>query len=677
MAKILDYFSKKIDTFLDRHKINYKEIKTNSNTFAISNLSNFYKRTLGDDDNILEKIDDLALMHNDPIIFNALEMFVDDSLTFSPITQKRIWPAIKNKKQQKIIEQLFADLNIDEDSWGHMARLAMYGNCPIRIYYKNDDFSGGISSIEIEEDLFRYLPIEVNGVLVKWIDKYTDKYLEPFEIIFGRINIVNKFNIIDNYYSVSFNSNRSRESGELIKNTFRYGTSLFENSRRIWRQLRLLEDNMILTRLNRTPIVRIYKVRTEGMSPKTAGEMLDFYTELITSRDKRLSIDDNLLKENYAQIGFGENIILPVEEKGDIEVDEFGGEAEVGHIVDVEYFEDKFYGSLKIPKELLIGKEDRGLNIGDNSLSRKEIQYARRVKKLQFGGIKMYKTIAFYNLLSLGEDIEYEDVNVLMNVVSSAEDEEFKNALETSIDNVDSFIDLITNIKDFLVDNKIDEKSRTYLLDYLTTRILNSNDFNWKEFFNDMINNLESEDKDDEDFTTEDKLIISKNILSKIKIYSESEKYIKRIPRFEADLNIKYSKRSLKNEDTRMKFILEKYNNLELKNINTILDQVSHFDISIFNLKYENTMIDVNRYKVKNRIIKSNIKESDIIFMENVFDVKHIMKNPQNNSVVLYEIDNKYYCNYSNGCKLFKNYIDHIKNKSIDILQLEDIQKNK
>lgn len=696
-SKIQDYFSRKIKGFFDTTGIDYKKIK-NDNLLSISKsfVSSYYYRTLGQDNSILDRIQDFCLMYKDPIVFSALEMMVDDSLCFSPITQKRVWPALKNKKHNKIIEELFDDLDINEKSWEHVARLAMFGNCPIRLYYLNDDFSGGITNIEIEDDMFRYIPIEINGVLIKYIDKYTDSLLEPFQVLFAKINIVNDYNIVNNYYNIDIQRKSviENDKGNRVKQTFKYGTSMFENSRRLWRQLKLLEDNLILTRLDRAPVIRFFKVKTEGMNSKSAKDMMDFYSDLMNVEDRRLSVDDDLLKGTYGQASFGTNIMFPIEQKGDIEIDQYGGEVDVTSILDIDHFWAKFCSSLKVPLEYLgLDKNHSLFPTGEGKLQRKEIQYARRVKKLQFGGVKLYKDLAFYHLLSLKEDVEYKDIDILMNIVSTAEDEEFKNGLTSSLDNVTKFIELIDDVKQFLVTNNVDESERDYLLDYLTTKILNSNDFDWKDFLTDILKKQEEivpevtttditgdetlnqdEIKDKNKKITEakraKKRFMIENILPKLTKIFEDVKYKVNIPAFSFDNNMKYCRNCFK-EKSNIKQVhyIKEEKRLPITEIKKILESSQSFHLSVFDLNYKSIDIDVNNYNV---ITKENKKVDikDIFFMEEIFDFKYIMNSNEDPKIQLYEVNNILYCNFFNSCRLFKNYLEKKENK-FEILKLD------
>jgi hypothetical protein len=692
--KIQSFFNKKIDGFLKKNKLDYSEIKTRAASLAVSRSSvfSYYDNYINSNNNVVSKMNDFLLMMEDPIISNALEIHVDDACQYSPITRKRVWPSLKKKNQNKMVQDLFDDQNIDEDSWEHLNRLGMFGNCILRLRYKNPDFSGGVENIEIEEDIFRYIPIELNGILVKYIDKYTDELLEPFEVVFGKINILARCTIMNNFYNLNIQQKQNQKF--VIKNTFKYGTGLFENSRRIWKQIKLLEDNLILARLDRTPTIRIFKVKTFGMQQDAAVDMIDFYSDLLAKTNRRLTLDDDALKNMTGQIGYGENIMLPVEDKGDIEVQEFGGDTEVKGIVDVDLFTKKFYASLKTPLEWLGLDSDKSFTIGDGGLLRKEIQYARQVKKLQFSALKMYSEVAFYHLLSLGEEIDYNEVTILMNIVSTAEDEEFKSALKNSIENVNGFVELINNIKEFLLNNQVEQGTQDYLLDYLTTRILNNNDFNWKEFFKDMMINqkpeqidkqnsdndiVDNSDEEVKDQTESRRLIIEeirqKNIPLNLALHLETVNTLSIIPKFGADKNIKYIKDSLQKSDKRYKVIFEDANNkikkLRVEDFKDITERTTDFDIGVFNLNYDPRNINFSLYDVV-KTEDRKINQDELLFTQNVFNIKQIMNTNIDNKITFFELNNKVYCDYLNGCKYFKNVLeDKINNYHVISLKLK------
>ena len=471
--------------------VNFKKFINNPSLILNQTfLRNFYYKYIGIDENdIITKAGDFQAMFRDPILSNALGLIVDDAIAMSGNTGKRIWSVADDESTQKNNDELFNLLGIQEKIEFIATKLGLLGNCPVRIYYQNEeqtaegswDVSGGISYIEIEENIYRYIPIEIQGVLVKYYDRYRNQILEPFQVKFFKLNSVVDYQVFDNYYNISLNS----INYNLSRNTFRYGTSLFENVRRLWRQLKLLEDNMILTRMERSGKVRIFKVGVNADSkPQDVQDLLDFYATLLTTDNRVASLTDDIMKSNPAQAGFGTNIILPKYGDQDISIDDFGGDAEVADIVDIDYFRKKFYAALKVPASFLGMTDDLPGSLGESALVRLEIRYARMVKKMQYALQQGMKDILFWHNMSLDHAVNYEDFDVMMAVVSTAEDEEQKSALKSSVETVQGLTQLLNDLQAMVAGGTLTQQGQDNLFDYISRNIMNTVDFNWKDFFN-------------------------------------------------------------------------------------------------------------------------------------------------------------------------------------------------
>ena len=445
-------------------------------------LSSYYFGYLGYDDNdAMSKMSDFQAMYKDPIIYNALKLIVGDATNYSPVVKKKIWSIASDEGIQNLIDTMFQDTDLQTKIQQICSRMCLIGSAFIRLYYQQNNSEGGISYIEIEENLFRYLPIEINGVLIKWFDKYLNKFLEPFEVVPFKINEMVNYQNLDSYYNIKANVSQN----EITRNTFKYGVSFFENVRRLWKQLKLLEDNMILTRMQRSASVRIFKVPlNEDVKPQDASDIIDYYSQLLNTDNRSISLADDMLKDNPAQIGFGTNIILPTVRGQDITMEKIEAETDVANIVDIDYFKQKFYAALGIPPVFLgIGEELPG-SMGESALIRLEIQYARMVRTVQFELIKGVKNMVYYHLLSLGKGVNFEDFDVVMNIISTAEDEEYKNSMSTATDTLEKFVGIVNSLKELTTG--MDEESYDSLMDYISQRMLSLNDFNFKNIIDHM-----------------------------------------------------------------------------------------------------------------------------------------------------------------------------------------------
>ena len=88
-------------------------------------------------------------------------------------------------------------------------------------------------------------------------------------------------------------------------------------------------------------------------------------------------------RSDPSPIPINSNIYLPTRDgKGDVTVESIGDGVDVQSIVDVDYFTDKLFASLKVPKQYLGFAESLG-SMGNNSLVKQDLRYARSVSRVQ------------------------------------------------------------------------------------------------------------------------------------------------------------------------------------------------------------------------------------------------------------------------------------------------------
>ena len=692
-------FDKKVDELINVDVYNKTKIKKmkdiidkkSKQTLLLSQefLPKFYHKYINTEEDIISKINDYESMYKDPILSMALEHVVDDITQYSSITKKRIWTVGNDVNLVDINEEFYSNINLNEHIWLIAMKTAMVGTCFVRLYYKNTDYTGGIKFIEIENNVLRYIPLEFNGVLIKYYDKYTSELLEPFEVVVFRVNTMNDSRVFDDYYDVRVSQNNGSSPNKMI-NTFAYGSSFYENVRRIWKQRILVEDSLLLARLENAPKTTFFKLAVNGLTEEDSSSMVDHYADLLSYDHKTINDVENIIRGNDSSLGYGAKIILPIGEVGDLSIEEKGGDTEIAPLYDLERLDRIFYASLRVPPAFLGMTEDLPGALGESALLRLEIRYARVAKKLQYAIMSGCKSISYYNYLSLNLPIDYEkDFDVVMNVISTAEEEESKSIFNSSIEGFNSFIDVLTSVKEIMTDEAINKDSLKDLIKFLTNKILNINDFDWNGFFDNYIEEKpegESESGDDEldEFAEEEpsagekdffankkrtkKPILEgktarmffemseynrKKLLNNINTFISRQKY--NIPKFAYNNNLK-SMKELLSKDNNSGYIVEhmkKNEKLKIQeDFNKIIkNNIKMFDISVFDVKKENFDIS-NNYEIKETISKK-VKIKDIIHTEDIYCVEDII-NSNYDKLTLYEYNKKYYVNYLNGCRLFK-----------------------
>ena len=191
-----------------------------------------------------------------------------------------------------------------------------------------------------------------------------------------------------------------------------YGTSMLEKARRIWKQLLLCEDAMLIYRVSRAPERRVFKVFVGNMDDKD----VDAYVQRVAGKFKRDQIADpktGNVDMRYNQLAVDQDYFIPVRDAGAPDpITTLAGAANLAEIADIEYIQKKLVTALRIPKAYL-GFEEA---VGDGkNLSLLDIRFARTINRIQKSMIAELNKIAIIHLFLLGFEDELTNFSISLN----------------------------------------------------------------------------------------------------------------------------------------------------------------------------------------------------------------------------------------------------------------------
>jgi hypothetical protein len=182
-----------------------------------------------------------------------------------------------------------------------------------------------------------------------------------------------------------------------------YGTSMLEKSRRIWKQLLLSEDAMLIYRTSRAPERRVFKVYVGNMN----DDDVEAYVQRVANKFKREQIVDSKtgnVDMRFNQMAVDQDYFIPVRDPAQPNpIDTLPGAQNLSEIADIEYIQKKLVTALRIPKAFL-GFEEV---VGDGkSLALQDIRFARTINRIQKSMIQELNKIAIVHLFLLGFEEE-------------------------------------------------------------------------------------------------------------------------------------------------------------------------------------------------------------------------------------------------------------------------------
>jgi hypothetical protein len=198
-----------------------------------------------------------------------------------------------------------------------------------------------------------------------------------------------------------------------------YGTSMLDKIRRIWKQLLLAEDAMLIYRTSRAPERRVFKIFVGNMDDKD----IEPYVQKVANKFKRQPISDpsnGQVDMRYNQMAVDQDYFVPVRDPSQtMPIETLPGAQNLGEIADIEYIQKKMLAALRIPKAFL-GFEEV---VGDGkNLALMDIRFARTINKIQKSLIQELNKVALIHLYLLGMEDELNNFTLSLTNPSSQSD---------------------------------------------------------------------------------------------------------------------------------------------------------------------------------------------------------------------------------------------------------------
>jgi hypothetical protein len=325
-----------------------------------------YNPTLNYQSMRLQLYSDYEAMDTDPIIAAALDIISDESTTRNEYGDVLNINS-SDENVRKVLQNLFYDvLNIEFNLATWVRNMCKYGD----MYLK----------MEVSEKfgVYNVIPLSVYEVVrEEGTDpenpSYTRFTLDPNGLASGATNTIRRDQFsLENYEIAHFRLLTD-------SNYLPYGRSYLEPSRKVFKQLMLMEDAMLIHRIMRAPEKRVFYINIGNTDPdKVEQFMADTANKMRKTPYIDQSTGDYNLKFNIQNMT--EDFFIPIRgNDASTRIDTTKG-LDYDGTGDIEYLKAKMMAALKIPKPFL-GYEE-GVE-GKSTLAGMDIRFARTVERIQ------------------------------------------------------------------------------------------------------------------------------------------------------------------------------------------------------------------------------------------------------------------------------------------------------
>ena len=345
-----------------------------------------YNPTLNYSSMRLQLYSDYEAMDYDSLIAPALDIISEES-TLKNEYGDVLTIKSSNENVKRVLHNLFYDvLNIEFNLPSWVRQMCKYGDFYLHL------------QISEKFGIYNVLPLSVYQVV-------REEGMDPENPSYVQFILDPNGLSQSNTYSARRSDQMKLENYEVAHfrllsdaNYLPYGRSYLEPARKVFKQLILMEDAMLIHRIMRAPEKRIFYMNVGGIPP---NEIDQFMERTVAKMKKTPYVDQNTgdynLKFNIQNMT--EDFYIPVRGNDASTKIETTKGLDYDGTTDIEYLKNRMLAALKIPKAFL--GYDENLE-GKSTLAAMDIRFARTIERLQRTIVSELHKIALVHLYTQG-----------------------------------------------------------------------------------------------------------------------------------------------------------------------------------------------------------------------------------------------------------------------------------
>jgi hypothetical protein len=194
-------------------------------------------------------------------------------------------------------------------------------------------------------------------------------------------NIGNRFGVNQTQWAIDAEHVIHLSMSEGMDNNFPFGNSLLESIFKVYKQKELLEDAIIIYRVQRAPERRVFYIDVGNMPSHLAMSFVERVKNEVNQRriPSVTGGGQTVVDASYNPLSINEDYFFPQTSEGrGSKVEILPGGTNLGEIDDLRYFTNKLFRALRIPSSYLpTGPDDGGSSFNDGRVGTAYIQELR------------------------------------------------------------------------------------------------------------------------------------------------------------------------------------------------------------------------------------------------------------------------------------------------------------
>lgn len=350
-----------------------------------------YTRTIYYDTDRISAYNDFRAMDMSPEIAAALNIIRDECITRGE-KGKILDIFSENSRVKTVLEDLFYNrLDIDFALKLWIRDLLKYGDFFLHLHIDKNEGIYDVMALPSEE-VHREEGFDgkTDNIRFRW--ETTGDYFEDWQVAHFR----------------------------LLEDTRKlpYGRSILDPARKLWKQLQLAEDSMLVYRITRAPERRVFYIDVGNLEH---ADVAQFIQQFQIQLKKQPIVDQRTGNINlkYNPMNVTEDYFIPMRAEKSSRIETLPGASNLGDIQDIEYLQNKLFASLQVPKNYLNYGESLP---GGSTLSQQDLRFARTINTIQQAILAELKRIANIHLYFNGFRDDIDNFTLTLNNPSTQQE---------------------------------------------------------------------------------------------------------------------------------------------------------------------------------------------------------------------------------------------------------------
>jgi len=317
---------------------------------------------------------DYERMDQEAEVGAALDIYSDDA-TQENTRQELFELNTDNQVLKREVDRFIKQCRLDKHIWDIVRNVAKYGDCFVENVVDLNNIEKGIMRLKVLNPNYIFRVEDKYGYLKEFLQEIPSRR-SATDASQTFIPDKKKKNIIKLNKDQIVHFRRMTSDSDY----YPYGKGVLAYAVRIFKSLMMMEDAMLIYRIQRAPERRAFYLET-GNLPQSKVEA---FVERIKAKFKKQPMwnaGTNSIDYQYNPLTVEEDFFIPIRNGQGTKIDVLPGAQNLGETDDVKYFRDKLLAALKIPKDFIVEKDkspERKAN-----LSQLDVKFAKAVQRLQ------------------------------------------------------------------------------------------------------------------------------------------------------------------------------------------------------------------------------------------------------------------------------------------------------